>query len=380
LRAREARRKFPGPSFTGKTNEEQLEETVMKMRSRRAVHLGSMVALVVFAASAFAQPVVTKVMGNLDNPRGMAFGPEGALYVTEAGRGGPAPCWTNPAGETRCYGPTGAITRLWRGVQERIATGLPSGALAGGFAAGGPNDIAFQGRGGAYIPISLGGDEATRTALGPAGHFLGTLIHMAASGQWRVVADVLAHEVSANPAGPPIDSNPFGVLAEADARLVVDAGGNSLLRVAANGDISTVAVFPSRPVRNTDSVPTSVVIGPDSAYYVGELTGVPFAPGAANIYRVVPGAAPAVYLSGFKTIMDIAFGPDGSLYVVENASGAFFSGPGRLLRVAPDGTRTTIVPALDRPTSVVVGPDGALYVTNKGITPGEGEVLKVELQ
>jgi glucose/arabinose dehydrogenase len=112
---------------------------------------------------------------------------------------------------------------------------------------------------------------------------------------------------------------------------------------------------------------------------VGELTGVPFAPGAANVYRVVPGSAPAVYAAGFKTIMDIAFSPDGSLYVVEHASGAFFSGPGRLLRITPNGTRSTVVEALDRPTSIAVGPDGALYVTNKGITPGEGEVLKIEL-
>jgi len=353
----------------------------MKRFPRCANWLVPLFALGLLASSALAQPVVTRVMSGLDNPRGLAFGPEGALYVAEAGRGGPGPCWTNPVNsEVRCYGPTGAITRLWRGVQERIATGLPSLAQPGGITASGPNDIAFQGRGGAYVTIGLGGDEATRTALGPAGHFFGTLIHMSASGQWRTVADLLAHEESQNPAGGPVDSNAYGVLAAAGERIVTDAGGNSLLRVDANGAISTVAVFPSRPARATDSVPTSVAIGPDSAYYVGELTGVPFAAGAANVYRVVPGAAPAVFQSGFKTIMDIAFGPDGSLYVVEHASGAFFSGPGRLLRIAPDGTRTTIVAALNRPTSVAVGPDGTLYVTNNGVTPGDGEVLKIELQ
>src|SRR3954470_23691541 len=51
------------------------------------------------------------ILNNLDSPRGLTFGPEGALYVAEAGRGGPA---TDPTlcflsfGAKVCYGPTGA--------------------------------------------------------------------------------------------------------------------------------------------------------------------------------------------------------------------------------------------------------------------------------
>ena len=44
--------------------------------------------------------------------------------------------------------------------------------------------------------------------------------------------------------------------------------------------------------------------GPYGAYYVGELTGVPFAVGAARVYRVVPGKAPQVFLEGFAVIID----------------------------------------------------------------------------
>ena len=326
-----------------------------------------------------AQPVVTAVMSGLDNPRGMAIGPEGALYVVEAGRGGPGTesCGVSSANETRYCGKTGAVTRLWRGEQERIAEGLPSHALVDGGAASGPNDISFQGRGGAYVTIGLGDNRGDLKAADP---LFGTLLHVSAGGTWRRVADVLSYEEAVNPGGGPIDSNAFGVLAEAGAELVTDAGGNALLRVAANGSITTVATFPSRPQgRSTDAVPTSVTLGPDGAYYVSELSGVPFAAGAARIYRVVPGQAPTIYLDGFKTITDMAFDEDGNLYVVEHASGAvFFGGPGRLLKVAPDGTRTTVLGNLDRPTSVLVGPEGEVYVTNHGITAGAGEVLRID--
>jgi sugar lactone lactonase YvrE len=337
------------------------------------------VGLTFATVSLVAQPVVSVVMSGLDNPRGLAIGPEGALYVAEAGRGGPGtdPCGLNSPGETRYCGRTGAVSRLWRGEQERVAEGLPSHALLDGSAASGPNDISFQGRGGAYVTIGLGDDRGDLKESEP---LLGTLLHMSAAGTWKVVADVIAYEERANPGGGPIDSNPYGVLAEPGAQLITDAGGNALLRVAANGSITTVATFPSRAQgRLTDAVPTCVTLGPDGAYYVGELSGVPFTAGAARIYRVVPGQAPTIHLEGFKTITDLAFDEDGNLYVVEHASGpVFFGGLGRLLKVAPDGTRTTVLGDLDRPTSVAIGSEGELYVTNHGITAGAGEVLRIE--
>ena len=89
-------------------------------------------------------------------------------------------------------------------------------------------------------------------------------------------------------------------------RIVADAASNSLLGVSPSGSISTLAVFPSRfypqtGSRATDAVPDAVATTRrDGAYYVGELTGVPFTPGLANVWRVVPGQAPQVYCSGFS--------------------------------------------------------------------------------
>jgi len=340
------------------------------------------------AGSALAQ-APTVVMSGLDNPRGLAFSPNGALYVTEAGRGGRGPCVVAGTGETRCFGNTGAITRLWMGTQSRVAEGLESHALPNGSSASGPNDISFQGTGGAYITMGLGGGPEFKDALGAK--YAGTVIHMAASGKWKVVADVLRHEVDENPAGGPVDSNPFGILAEPGERLVADAGSNALLRVATNGRIETVAVFPplSNPTRFgppfIESVPTAVARGADGDFYVGQLTGFPFVQGLANIYRVSPGQVPELYCAGgFKAIMDLAFAPDGSLYVVENATGPFPPPPpfapnsGRLSRVSPGCSSVeTVLDGLDRPTAVALGADGAIYVTNHGVTPGMGEVLMI---
>ena len=360
--------------------------------------------LVLMTGSGVAAAEVTVVMSGLANPRGLAFGPQGALYVAEAGQGGlgltDPLCFTGQAGARRCYGATGAVSRLWHGVQERVATGLPSQAReSDGNAAIGPHDIAMLGLGSAYVTIGLMQPPELRDEH-PELAGLARLAKVEPSGEWHFVADLGAYEAANNPDGGPVDTNPYGLLAIPGGHVVTDAGGNSLLRVDANGHISTLAVFQSRgtdPPRSTDSVPTSVAIGPDGAYYVGELTGAPFGDGTANVYRVLPGETPVLFrtdescLGGFKMIIDLAFDNQGNLYVLQYTSGPLQTGPGVLIRVTPDasepggicaqyraGTRTTVVAALSQPTSIVVGPDGALYISNHGNSADIGEVLRVE--
>ena len=330
------------------------------------------------------------VMSGLDNPRGLAFGPEGALYVAEAGRGdigeGDGPC---AAAFNVCYGATGAVSRLWHGDQARVVTGLPSYATVAATpstpsgTAIGPDDIAMLGPGSAHVTIGLDASPVARDQLAadqPEWAGFGRLVQVTPGGPWRFTADLGSYEDQQNPDPRIKDSNPYGLLALPGATVVADAGGNDLLRVGADGDISLLAVLPPVPLaRDHDPVPTSVAVGPDGAYYVGQLTGNPFTDGAASIYRIVPGGAPQVYLTGFKTIIDITFDPDGNLYVLQYVTGPIgLGGPGALIRVAADGSRTTIINGLDHPTSVAVGPDGALYLTNHGLSVGGGEVLKIE--
>lgn len=349
------------------------------MRYAKAIALA--VATCVLALpmqAAVAAPSITPVMTGLDNPRGLAFSPWGALYVVEAGRGGAGPCFML-RGQLVCYGPTGAVSRLWFGHQKRVAEGLPS--LSGpDFAdVGGPQDISFTWGGNAYVTVGFGSDPALRSEFGPViGAQLGSLVKLRPSGRWQVVADVSANESTNNPAGGPIDSNPYGVLALPGRVFVADAGANALLKVRPGGEVSTFATFRSRPQDSTDSVPTSVVLGPDGAFYVGELTGAPFIDGQARIYRVAWDGSYSVFADGFKTIIDLAFGPDGSLYVLQHATGPlFFSGPGEIIRIARDGTRTVVVGGLERPTSLVVGWHGVIYVSNRGTSVLTGEVLRI---
>jgi sugar lactone lactonase YvrE len=341
----------------------------------------TMASLAISGAAAAAS--VTTVMSGLDNPRGLAFGPEGALYVVEAGRGGTGPCTSSirplEPDQPRCYGPSGAVSRLWHGVQERVVTGLPSYAGPSGQATG-PHDIAMLGLGNAHVSIGWGSNPLLRDTLGPPWTSFDWLAHVDAGGNWRLDTDVGAYELAANPDNGVLDSNPYGLFAEPGQVLVADAGGNALLAVRSNDSTSTLATLPSRAQgRPTDAVPTSVAVGPDGAYYLAQLTGVPFTAGTANVYRVVPGQAPTVAYAGFTTIIDLTFGPDGSLYVLEHSTGpVFFALPGRLLRIAPDGTRTTVVDGLIRPGSVAVGSDGSLYVSHRSISVGTGEVLRIE--
>jgi hypothetical protein len=188
-----------------------------------------------------------------------------------------------------------------------------------------------------------------------------------------------------------IDSNPNGLLVRHGAQYVTDAG-NDLLKVDAKGRISVLAVFPPGPVTAPgigqvpmQAVPTSVVKGPDGAYYVGQLTGFPFPPGAARVWRVVPGHKPTVFARGFTNIIDIAFDRRSRLYVLEISKDGLLNVPqdqlpvGALIRVNRDGSRTTLASeGLNAPGGFVLGHDAA-YVTNNSILPGAGQVVKVAI-
>lgn len=338
--------------------------------------------------------------GGLSNPRGIDI-VNGAIVVAESGRGG-STCKTAqlPEGGVGkiCAGMTGAITRIAGGHQTTLVR-LPSLADPSGDSATGPSDVSalgpdyrFQVTGYIQGAVSKFGSKLARL-----GDLLKTNGH-----NTRSVANLAAYEASHNPDAGEIDSNPYSVQALGNRRgvLVTDAAGNSLLRVnPKTGSIQLVATFPTQNLQipgappgttiPAQAVPTSVTVGPDGAWYVAELKGFPFTPGASRIWRIEPGShgvhcrangsgACSLYATGFTSVVSIDFGPDGALYVSEIAKKGLLGAPnGALLRVKNGVKKVLVGKGLFAPGGVAVSASGRVYIVNNSISPNHGEVLEV---
>jgi hypothetical protein len=346
----------------------------------------------------------TVVASGLDNPRGLAVAKNGDIWVAEAGKGGDGPCQPSEGGDTpSCFGTTGAFTLIHDGVQKRVVTGLPSfGEQGTGDRANGPSDIIITGRN-LKATIGGGGGADERAALvttqhaDPAALLFDTMLNIdPGSGKFKVFADLAAYETANNPDKGEIDSDAYGLAKRHGNYLLADAAGNDLLRVTRKrGHISTLAVFPNVPnvpapappngpggTVDMQAVPTTIAVRHDDPnVYVGQLTGFPFPPGAATVWRVAPNGDSTPFATGFTNIIDIAFGKRGYLYVLEIAHNGLLSGDpeGALIKVSPDGKTRTIVAStgLVNPTGVAIAHDGTVYVTNYGTSAGKGTVLSL---
>jgi sugar lactone lactonase YvrE len=345
-------------------------------------------------------PTIEVVASGLDSPRGIAIDDDGMLYVAQAGVGG-EDCIMYGEGEEaseRCFGATSSVSMIMDGVAEDIISGINSYLFSESEFLG-AQDVFLDDDGTVYGLVGLGADPALREAAGDLAAGLGTLVTSDGEGGWEVVYDLAAYEVEANPDGGLIDSNPFQAVITDDGIAFTDAGANALNWIDNDGEISTLAAFPDTMADAPpflelppgtqipmQFVPTGLALGPDGAWYVGQLTGFPFVPGAAKVWRVAPGEEPEVYAEGFTNIVSIDFDSDGNLWVLEIAAGGILNfNPedmstfaGALHKVSPDGAvEEMLSDGLVVPAGLAVGPDDEIYISNYGLMPGMGTVIKV---
>ncbi len=343
------------------------------------------------------------VMVGLNNPRGLAFGPDGSLYVAEAGLGANgaanAPSFIDGSQSTVFYGETSGVSKLKNGVQTRVISDLPSLADASNGGAGGLSHISFDASGNLFGAINFGGEGAARTNLLNAGvtnaKFLGTIsqLNLAGSPSASVVTDVTAYAVANNLEGPtqpgkPFETNAYGLTTlKGGGFAVTDAGGNYVATVGSNGIVNGVVMLPNFPNSSfpglggptSQAVPTSVSEGDNGTLYVSELGGFPFTPGDSHI-DVISNGVLTNRFGGFTTLVDVEF-YDGELYALQMTSNGLASqnpGPGQLLEVDPlTGQITVLYNGLLLPGGLAVQDDHTFYITTGSVFPGGGSVIKL---
>ncbi|MFJ6573610.1 ScyD/ScyE family protein [Streptomyces sp. NPDC091292] len=331
-----------------------------------------------------SSPRLEVVADHLVTPRGLTWDArQHRVLVTEAGKGGPAPCAAGVGGYPACFGATGAITAYTPRDDKavRIAQGLPS--VINEFSVLGLHDIdASDGR--ISVVFGLGGHMSTRVGLGEQAHGLAQTGVVDRAGKLRPIGDLLAFEEKYNPHPADVNANAYGLTRVPGGTLVAEAGGNGILRVGDNGSVKLVAALPDQIIdgATVESVPTAITPGPDGAFYISEYSGEPTRIGVARIWRLVPGKSPVVVARGFTGVIDLAFDRQGRMLVLELAEKGFDDPDrtGRLIRVERDGRRTVLArEGLEHPGGVAVAPNGDIYLTNRTTSLGEatGQLLRL---
>ena len=339
------------------------------------------------------EATMTRFAVGLTNPRHIRFGPDGLLYVAEAGTGGdmlpsdteacPAvdSLFTTPPLHGYMAGFSGRISRLLsNGERETVADGLPS-ARDGFEDALGPTDIAWI-KGTLYALIEGGG-----CSRGLPDHPAG-VIRIDPDGSYEYVADISAF-IRANPAtveplcGAEGDCEPDGVphtmIAVHRKLYVVETNHNSILRIdPESGKITRI-----RDLSVQDPAPISMV-RKGKFFYLGSFDGL--------VQKFKSRSGPVRTLEeGFGGIVDLAF-IGRRLYVLETSSPEtpFAPNDGSVFRIGKHGRRTVIASELNFPVGLARHPEGkALYVSTVGYgqglvdgqpPEGQGEIWRIELK
>jgi hypothetical protein len=364
----------------------------------RASFLLTGAAALVIAAPSIARPAfgaavvghaatgdISVFASGFNNPRGLTFGPDGALYVAEGGIGGTnstvGQCQQVPS-------PVGPYTGAATG--SRITKVVPTGKVT---VAQFPSSQTSPNQGSLISGVAdmkfIGTTLYALTAGSGCSHGVPNSVNgvyrVGSSGSVSLVANLSAFQASHPVADPNLgDFEPDGtwwsMVAVSGSLYAVEPNHGELDRITTSGIISRVADISQS---QGHIVPTAVAYH-NGLFYVGNLGTFPIVPGSSKLLGITSNGAVFRVAGGLTTVLGLTFDSLGRLYVLETSVNSGFPEPGTGTIVRLTGARQLVVASgLALPTGMTFGPDGALYVSNLGFGPppslpnGPGQVLRI---
>ena len=341
---------------------------------------------------------VTQVASGLNDPRGLAFGPDKHLYVAEAGSGGST---LSTVGQCDQVQPP--VGPFLAGNAARVLR----------FSLSGGSQIMVDGLPSAEASALIGGDKQGASAVAFIGNRLLTLIAGAGCSHGHAEADNGVFEIDrgqvseianlsawllANPGAKGIqqprdpdyepDGTWYSMLFEQGRLYALEPNHGLLVSVhPEHGKVTLV-----NDLFATFGDHTYTALAADRGdLYVGTLGRIAFVPGVfppvpdfdesfkAGIYRLSRNGQATQVAKGLRAVLGVAFDREHRLYALQ--SPIFIPGTGSLIRMDSTGQWETIVSGLSFPSAVTPGPDGALYISECGYhcAPGEGRILRVSV-
>ena len=326
-------------------------------------------------------PKVEVMLTGLDNPRGVAVGPAGELFVAEAG-----------TGHAR-VDPTGRLTRYEdlngdgdfddSGEAERWFSRFPS-YNAQHFAGsvrdevGGPSDLLLHSDGRLYLTLDGGFEKRKLYEISPEG---------------RIGRNLVSR-------GGVMNSIAFD--RDQERIYVAESSFNRLIEVTFDAEFREVTIFPEL-ASGQEAVPAGLTVDPRTGeVLVALFSGATVDPDTDEVILFIPGDAKVVRVDplngafedeivGLTTAIDVAVDSAGNLYVVEMATelldpfpldfdlsdpnappvhGGYRRFSGRVTMFpSGGGDPIVVVEGIDTPTNITLGPECELYISTGQGTP-----------